>query len=232
VKRLDVFLQMEADLVEFEIKIPSHPTTNSKSDREALLKDYKESKDELVKFEKDLDAKMHDKTGKVALFNNIIVDHHGPYDWRKSKNPARDFPRFILAAFVEPRLITAYRPRLIQKSSAAAFLRDSVQKLLSSYAKPCQVIKSGSRKTATVRAYKFPHGIEARPVNIPEVDVNAILTNISDNEHTREQLNTIKALIKKVESLPCAIARPDVPLLAPQIKELIQELSDVSCSLH
>lgn len=235
VKHLDVFLQMESDLAEHDIDIPPRPPTSTKADKVALYKPYEpaskeKERNELKEHDKNTDAQMRAPGGKKRVFNNLILDRKGPHDWRDTKNPNRDFPRLIYAAWFEPRLIQTYRANLLEKSSAAAFLRTSLHQLLSSYAKPRQIIKPGSRKFVTVRRYDFVDGIKSPSAPLPEVDVNMILTTLTQSQNLRDQLGSLKALIKKIESAPYALARPDVNILAAHIKSKIDELLIVSHS--
>jgi hypothetical protein len=223
---------MECDIQKYNIHIPPRPSTQSAADLAALRVTYADKN--IAEYEGETILRMreaakarHSTAVSKQTFNNYVLDRRGPHDWRESRNPARDFPRVAIISFVEPRLVNKYRKDLFEKSSAASFLRAAARDLLSHFAKPRQIIKASTKKTATVRRYNYPDAIKTTPVDIPDVDVDNILWELSDSRTIAEHLELLKSAIKKLESLPFALARSDVSLVAPNVKDRIDDVQEV-----
>lgn len=218
---------MECEIQRHNIQIPDRPATQSLSDLSALREAYAGQKIEA--YETDTVLKMREATKgrnpKLVDFKNYILDRRGPHDWRESKNPARDYPRVALISFVEPLLVKKYRKELLNKSYAAKYLRLGAQELLTRFSKPRQIIKG--KKLAIIRRYDLPDELPLSGVNLPEYDIDDLLWELSDARNMAEHLDVLKSTIKKLESLPFAVARPDVSLLNPNIKEKIDSVREV-----
>jgi hypothetical protein len=232
VKFLDIFLLMECDIQKYNIRIPARPSTQSAADLATLRATYADQN--ITEFEREKIPRMREAAkarqstaSSKQTFNNYILDRRGPHDWRESRNATRDFPQVAIIAFIEPRFVNKYRKDLLEKSSAARFLRSAARDLLSQYAKPRQIIKASTKKTATVHRYDFPDAIKTTAIDIPDVDVNNILWELSDACTIAEHLDLLKGEIKKLESLPFALARSDVSLIAPNVKERIDDVHKV-----
>jgi hypothetical protein len=225
---------MEYEIQKHNIQIPDRPATQSPADLTAIRKAHQDSRIEEYEAEKIPqmrdEAKVRD-TGpksKRISFNNYILDRRGPHDWRDSRNPSRDYPRMAIISFIEPRLVKGYRKQLLEKSPAAAWLRGDIQSILSSYAKPRQVLKPGAKKYTTTRRYNFPDGLKNLPSKpCPVVDVGQVLLQLADARNVAEHVESLKSMVKKIEALPYAAARPDVTLLAPNVKTNIDGLFKV-----
>jgi hypothetical protein len=129
VKYLDIFLQIECDIQKLDIQIPARPTSQSPANLVALREAYTKQKIDI--YEVDTVAKMCEASkgwgAKTVTFNNYILDRRGPHDWGDSKNPTQDQPHIALLSFIEPILVKKYRKDLLEKSSAARYLRGSTQ---------------------------------------------------------------------------------------------------------
>lgn len=227
VKQLEVFLIMECEIQRHNIQIPDRPPTHSLSDLAALREAY--AGDDIEAYETDTVLKMREATKgrnpKLVDFKNYILDRRGPHDWREFKNPARDYPRVALISFVEPLLVKKYRKELLNKSLAAQYLRLGSQQILTRFSKPRQIIKA--KKLAVIRRYDLPDELPLISVDLPEYDVDDLLWELSDARNIAEHLDVLKSTIKKLESLPFAVARPDVSLLNPTIKQKIDNIREV-----
>jgi hypothetical protein len=233
IKYLDVFLLMEYEIQKHNIQIPARPPTQSPADLTAIRKIHQDSRIEEYEGEKIPlmrdEAKVRDTAkSKRLAFNNFILDRRGPHDWRDSRNASRDFPRMAIISFIEPRFVKTYRKQLLEKSPAAAWLRGEIQVILSTYAKPRQVLKPGTKKYSTTRRYNFPDGLKnVTPQSCPVVDVSQVLSQLADARNVAEHVESLKSMVKKIEALPYAAARPDVTLLAPNVKTNIDGLFKV-----
>jgi hypothetical protein len=229
---------MEYEIQKHNIQIPPRPSTQSVADLAAIRKSHGT---QLEEYETEIMPQMRDEAkvrdgdpkAKHVAFNNFVLERRGPHDWRDSKNSTRDYPRMAIIAFIEPRLVKAYRKQLLEKSPAAAWIRGELQCVLSRYAKSRQVLKPGAQKFITVRRYNFPDGIKIPRTEIPDVDVPQILSQLADARNVAEDIDSLRATIKKLESLPFAVARPDVSILAQNVKSSIDGFykvpSTISC---
>lgn len=229
---------MEYEIQKHNVHIPARPATQSPSDLMAIRKLHKEAR--IEEYEAETIPRMREEakvrdTGpnsKHLSFNNFVLDRRGPHDWRDSRNPSRDYPRMAIIAFIEPRFVKAYRKQLLEKSPAAAWLRSEVQIILSRYTKPRQVLKPGSKKFVTTQRYIFPDGIKNAPTkDCPDVDVNQVLSQLADARNVAEHIESLKSMVKKIEALPYAVARPDVAVLAPNVKSSVDALYQVRPSI-
>jgi hypothetical protein len=184
----------------------------------------KENIDALIKI-------MKANKGKGQSTGNWILDRRSHYDWHNPtfKNPSRDYVRFAQAAYIEQYLTEKYRKRMLQHCPSAAFLRNEVQKLLSSHCKLRNVLVPGSSTaTASVREYTFPDGLKVEEVAKPMVDVQLLVSNQDSEKKLEKGRKLLETFLKRIENSPIVIARPGSTLIHPDVAERIKELEEAS----
>jgi hypothetical protein len=154
------------------------------------------------------------------------------WDFKHSKNAARDFKPLIQSAIVEDAWVAEYRRDVLEWCPPALPLREDIQQLLSrmSKEKNKMIIADDQRLvTVKVREWRFPDGIEDVEVKFDgrkeEFDVINMMDSVKYRGRRTVGKELLRGIVKKIEAVPFAALDPYQPdVMAPRVHRAVQSL--------
>lgn len=211
------------------ISIPSRPTTPQDCTKAKLEETYGKvvSDQERTKMIKVMKAVKKD--GEVSNNANSYINMKTCVDWRsiQSKKLERDWSRYVLAIILEPILVPQYRPSLLAKSPAAAFLRAMSHALLSNLCRRRNTLDGIQQSYIFVDGIKVPKEIPEKPV----INVELTILNRERQSSLQTMLQELSVTVRKFEKLKGIAARPGSDLMEDGIKDALDIVVEVSFKL-
>ena len=163
---------------------------------------------------------------KGEFSNNTYVNMKTCVDWRSipSKKVDRDWARYIIAIILEPILVPQYRPQLLIKSPAAAYLRAMAHTLLSNHCRRRLTLDGEKQSYIFVDGIETPNLTPTKPV----VNVELAISNRERRANLETMRKELIGVISKFEKIKGVAAKPGSNLMAKDIKTAFDDVVEVS----
>ena len=198
-----------------------------KSGRELL---YKDLANKMLCTKQGCDSETELKELEGALWPlDVRSMHH--WSSKAVKNAKRDIPKHAFVALAEAFAVSEYRPKLLCKSTAARFLRTSLQAVLNhGLKKP----KSGKRlqNQGSIK-WTYPDGLEwDHQELVSHVDSRKLLLDHSCIVDIKDGGKEIVGLLNRILRHKVALVKPGDPkyagMVAPEVADGVCSLLNVS----
>lgn len=175
------------------------------------------------------------KSSKFTLTtNHWTLDATSHFDWKvvnsdKNKNSVRDFRKWAVAAYIEERLVLAYRKKLIDKSAAASYLRNTLVSTFAPFVRPSNVIDEASGKKKLIAEYRFPDKLKSNPdVSMDELDIDDVIARNGEVIYIKTARAAINAVQNSIRNLKYAKRTPASNEIDPDVHLYAIHLQRVS----
>jgi len=161
------------------------------------------------------------------------LDYVTHNDWRHhTRNKSRDWMKYATAAFLEETLVPKYRSTLLERSAAAAVIRNDLNTLFNVNSKKRSVINPTTKKTQVVQQYVFPDRLEnVENPTPPFEDLTEVLADLRSSTPKNVITARIKQTTTAILKLPSAQLTPRDNKVNPEIAEIVKKLEQVTFNI-